>query len=129
MVRIYTPKSWIAHFYCLMLTTMSSYGISAAIGKTGAAIGTEVFTPIQTNLGKRKPILLSLLLSSTADHAISGWIHHRRHLRCRRRACDVVLCAKYQGDDLAIEDERFRAYLVTHGWDGEMGEEDEGFGG
>lgn len=29
-----------------------------------------------------------------------------------------------KGDDLANEDERFRAYLVGHGWDGEMGEED-----
>lgn len=29
-----------------------------------------------------------------------------------------------KGDDLANEDERFRAYLVSHGWVGEMGEED-----
>ncbi|KAG8219895.1 MFS general substrate transporter [Butyriboletus roseoflavus] len=29
------------------------YGISAAIGKTGAAVGTQAFTPIQNNLGKR----------------------------------------------------------------------------
>ena len=29
------------------------YGLSAAIGKTGAAIGTEVFTPIQDAFGKR----------------------------------------------------------------------------
>ena len=28
------------------------------------------------------------------------------------------------GDDLAIEDEKFRAYLVSHGWHGLMGEED-----
>lgn len=37
------------------------YGISAALGKTGAAVGTEVFTPIQTSLGKGG--LLSSLLS------------------------------------------------------------------
>jgi len=125
MVRIYTPKSWIAHFYCLMLTTMSSYGISAAIGKTGAAIGTEVFTPIQTNLGKRKPILLSLLLSSTADHAISGWTFIIAAI-CGVAGVLVTwfFVPNIKGDDLAIEDERFRAYLVTHGWDGEMGEED-----
>ena len=29
------------------------YGLSAAVGKAGAAIGTEIFTPIQDNLGKR----------------------------------------------------------------------------
>ena len=29
------------------------YGLSAALGKTGAAVGTQAFTPIQNNLGKR----------------------------------------------------------------------------
>lgn len=29
------------------------YGISAALGKTGAAVGTEAFLPIENNLGKR----------------------------------------------------------------------------
>ena len=29
------------------------YGISAALGKTGAAIGTQAFTPIQIHLGKK----------------------------------------------------------------------------
>jgi hypothetical protein len=29
------------------------YGLSAAIGKAGAAVGTQAFTPIQTNLGKK----------------------------------------------------------------------------
>ena len=29
------------------------YGISAALGKVGAVVGTEVFTPIQNHLGKR----------------------------------------------------------------------------
>ena len=28
------------------------------------------------------------------------------------------------GDDLADSDEKFRLYLVSKGWDGEMGEED-----
>lgn len=28
------------------------FGLSAAVGKAGAAIGTEVFTPIQTAIGK-----------------------------------------------------------------------------
>ena len=29
-----------------------------------------------------------------------------------------------RGDDLANEDEQFRAYLVSHRWNGDMGEED-----
>jgi hypothetical protein len=28
------------------------------------------------------------------------------------------------GEDLTKRDRRFRTYLVEHGWDGEMGEED-----
>ena len=28
------------------------------------------------------------------------------------------------GEDLTIRDARFRTYLVEHGWDGEMGEDD-----
>lgn len=35
-----------------------------------------------------------------------------------------IFVPELRGDDLANEDERFRAYLVSHGWDGEMGEED-----
>jgi hypothetical protein len=29
------------------------YGLSAAVGKAGAAIGTQAFTPIQLHLGKK----------------------------------------------------------------------------
>ena len=32
------------------------YGLSAALGKTGAAVGTQAFTPIQNNLGKKSVI-------------------------------------------------------------------------
>lgn len=32
--------------------------------------------------------------------------------------------ADLKGEDLAEEDEKFRLYLVSKGWDGEMGEED-----
>lgn len=48
------------------------YGLSAAIGKTGAAIGTEAFTPIQLNLGKRWTFIIA---------AICGMYHslHCRH--------------------------------------------------
>lgn len=28
------------------------------------------------------------------------------------------------GEDLAVEDEKFRLYLVSKGWTGDMGEED-----
>ena len=82
------------------------YGISAALGKTGAAVGTEVFTPIQTNLGKRWTFIIAAICGVVG--VLVTWIFVK----------DV------KGDDLAIEDEKFRAYLVNHGWDGEMGEDD-----
>jgi MFS family permease len=37
------------------------YGISAAIGKTGAAVGTEAFTPIQNHLGKRWTFIIAAI--------------------------------------------------------------------
>ncbi|KAJ6443210.1 Major facilitator superfamily transporter [Purpureocillium lavendulum] len=82
------------------------YGISAAIGKTGAALGTQAFKPIQDNLGKRWTFIIA---------AICGVVG--------------VLVTRFfvpniTGEDLAVQDEKFRAYLVDHGWNGEMGEDD-----
>lgn len=82
------------------------YGFSAAIGKTGAAIGTEVFTPIQDHLGKRWTFIIAAICGVVG--VLVTWIFVK----------DV------RGDDLANEDEQFRAYLVRHGWNGEMGEDD-----
>ena len=82
------------------------YGISAALGKTGAAVGTEVFTPIQTNLGKKWTFIIAAICG------IVGVL------------VTFFFIPNLTGDDLAVEDEKFRTYLVGHGWDGEMGEED-----
>lgn len=82
------------------------YGISAAIGKTGAAIGTEVFTPIQIHLGKRWTFIIAAICG------VAGIL------------VTYFFIKDVRGDDLANEDEQFRAYLVAHGWEGEMGEED-----
>lgn len=81
------------------------YGISAALGKTGAAIGTEVFTPIQTHLGKKWTFIIA---------AICGVVGV---------LVTFFFIPNLTGDDLAFEDEKFRACLVAHGWVGEMGEE------
>jgi len=82
------------------------YGISAAIGKTGAAVGTEAFTPIQNNLGKRWTFIVAAICG------VAGIL------------VTYFFVKDVRGDDLANEDEAFRAYLVAHGWEGEMGEED-----
>jgi hypothetical protein len=37
------------------------YGISAALAKTGAAVGTEAFAPIQFHLGKRWTFIIAAI--------------------------------------------------------------------
>ncbi|KAJ9137215.1 Metabolite transport protein GIT1 [Coniochaeta hoffmannii] len=82
------------------------YGLSAAIGKVGAAVGTEAFTPIQNNLGKRWTFIIAAICG------VAGILVTRFFVRDLR------------GEDLQYEDQRFRAYIVAHGWEGEMGEDD-----
>lgn len=82
------------------------YGISAALGKTGAALGTQAFTPIQNNLGKRWTFIVAAICG------VAGVL------------VTFFFVPNLKGEDLAADDERFRAYLVENGWDGEMGEDD-----
>lgn len=82
------------------------YGISAALGKTGAAVGTEAFLPIENNLGKKWTFIIAAICG------VAGV------------AVTYFFVPNLTGEDLAIEDEKFRAYLTTNGWHGEMGEDD-----
>lgn len=82
------------------------YGISAAVGKTGAAIGTQAFTPIQNHLGKRWTFIIAAICGVVGVLVTYFFVE------------DLT------GEDLSERDKRFRAYLVEHGWDGEMGEDD-----
>ncbi|OAA66502.1 Major facilitator superfamily domain, general substrate transporter [Niveomyces insectorum RCEF 264] len=82
------------------------YGLSAALGKTGAAVGTEAFTPIQNNLGKKWTFIIAAICG------VAGML------------VTYFFVPDVQGDDLALKDEEFRKYLVDNGWDGEMGEND-----
>lgn len=81
------------------------YGISAALGKAGASVGTEVFIPIQNNFGKRWTFIVAAICG------LAGIL------------ITFFFVKDVKGEDLAIEDKKFRAYLVSHGWDGEMGED------
>lgn len=83
------------------------YGLSAAVGKTGAAIGTQAFTPIQLHLGKKWTFIVAALCG------VSGI------------AITYFFVPNLKGEDLGKEDERFKAYLVSRGWEGDMGEKDE----
>jgi MFS family permease len=82
------------------------YGISAAIGKTGAAIGTQAFTPIETNLGKRWTFIIAAICGVVGILVTHFFVENLK------------------GEDLKERDDKFRAYLVANGWEGEMGEND-----
>jgi MFS family permease len=82
------------------------YGLSAAFGKAGAAVGTQAFLPIENNLGVRWTFIIAAIIGLCG--IIVTWI----------------FVPNLTGDDLAIEDEKFRAYLVRKGWKGMMGDED-----
>ncbi|KAI0188373.1 putative metabolite transport protein [Xylaria flabelliformis] len=82
------------------------YGISAALGKVGAAVGTEVFTRIQDDLGKRWTFIISAIAG------VSGIL------------VTWFFIPNITGEDLQKGDEKFREYLVANGWDGTMGEDD-----
>jgi MFS family permease len=84
------------------------YGISAAVGKAGAAIGTQVFTPIQTNLGQRWTFIIAAIIGLCGITITYFFVPHLRD------------------GDLAEEDNRSAAYLRAQGWDGNIGEESSG---
>lgn len=81
------------------------YGFSAAVGKAGAAVGTQVFTPIREQLGNRWTFIIA------ACCGLAG-----------------VLLAFFFVEDkgkdrLEKEDEAWRVFLVEHGYgDLEMGD-------
>lgn len=83
------------------------YGLSAAIGKTGAAIGTQAFTPIQNNLGKKWTFIIAALCGTTGILVTYFFVPD---------LTDV---------DLAAEDAKFMKYLADNGWEGEVGEGDD----
>lgn len=84
------------------------YGISAAVGKTGAAIGVQAFTPIQTHLGKKWVFLISAMLGLIGIVLVYFFIPETTKF------------------DLAEEDRAWLQYLVDNGWEGEVGDGTEG---
>lgn len=79
------------------------YGLSAAVGKAGAAIGTEVFTPIQTHAGQRWTFIIAAIVGVVGILVTFFFVPHLRD------------------DDLALEDIKFANYLREHGYDGKIG--------
>jgi MFS family permease len=85
------------------------YGFSAAVGKAGAAIGTQVFTPIRDHLGPRYTFIIA------ACCGLAGVLL-------------AFFCVEDKGKDrLEKEDEAWRQYLVDNGYgDVQMGDGSDG---
>lgn len=82
------------------------YGLSAAIGKVGAVVGTKTFTPIQTNLGQKWTFIIAAICG------LAGVL------------VALIFIPQLNDDDLLMEDVKFKNYLVDQGWTGHFGYEE-----
>lgn len=107
------------------------YGFSAAIGKVGAVVGTQTFTPIKVRLGQKYTFIVAACCGVLGMLVTFFFIRnecvplsfcvlasgHDLHL-----LTDVGLCLRHSlGGDLAEEDAKFEAYLASRGWAGAIG--------
>lgn len=83
-------------------------GLAAAVGKAGAAIGTQVFTPIQDSFDETQKGVQAVFLIGSAFALVGGVI-----------AWTLI---PNREKDLESEDARFRAYLAENGYEGAFGE-------
>ncbi|PCD27555.1 hypothetical protein FGRA07_02694 [Fusarium graminearum] len=80
------------------------YGIAAAVGKIGAFVGTYVFPYIQAAGG-----------NETQSAQYPFWVSSSL---CILSALIVFFCIPHIGQDtITLEDQKFREYLQTQGWD------------
>ncbi|KZT68331.1 MFS general substrate transporter [Daedalea quercina L-15889] len=79
------------------------FGLSAALGKVGAAVGTGAFTPIQNNLGKRWTFIVAAIFGALGILVAYLFVPDKT------------------GVDLSLEDTEFMQYLADNGWEGEVG--------
>ncbi|KAL1889385.1 hypothetical protein Sste5346_008952 [Sporothrix stenoceras] len=83
-------------------------GLAAAVGKAGAAIGTQVFTPIQNSFSDDQKGIQGVFLIGAAFAATGGLISW--------------FLIPTMDKDMETEDERFRAYLEENGYTGTFGD-------
>ncbi|KAK6457290.1 permease [Scheffersomyces xylosifermentans] len=79
------------------------YGLSAAIGKVGAVVGTKTFTPIQKNLGNRWTFIIAACCGLAGVLVTFIFVPHLKE------------------EDLLEEDVKFKNYLIDQGWEGHFG--------
>lgn len=78
-------------------------GFAAAVGKAGASIGTQVFTPIQESFGSREKGQQAVFLIGSAFTVVGGLI--------------AWYMIPDMSRELETEDVRFKAYLAENGYD------------
>jgi MFS family permease len=83
-------------------------GLAAAFGKAGAAISTQVFTPIQDSFSDSQKGIQGVFLIGAAFALTGGLVSW------------FLIPDKEK--ELEGEDERFRKYLAAHGYHGSFGE-------
>ncbi|KAM0454393.1 hypothetical protein ACHAPV_008473 [Trichoderma viride] len=83
-------------------------GFAAAVGKAGAAIGTQVFTPIQNSFSDSQKGVQGVFLIGAAFAMVGCLI--------------TWFLIPDKEKDLESEDARFRAYLEENGYEGTFGE-------
>lgn len=81
----------------------TAYGISAAIGKVGAVVGTKTFSPIQKNLGDKWTFIIAAICGLAGVLVTFIFIPHLKD------------------EDLLEEDVKFKNYLIDNGWKGKFG--------
>ncbi|CUM57228.1 uncharacterized protein AC631_03883 [Debaryomyces fabryi] len=79
------------------------YGLSAALGKVGAVVGTETFTPIQNHKGAKWTFIIAAICGLAGVLVAFFFIPHLKE------------------DDLLEEDIKFKNYLIDNGWEGDFG--------
>jgi MFS family permease len=112
-IDFYSTKSQVATFLCgaeSFPTPLRGHflGFAAAVGKAGAAIGTQVFTPIQNSFHSPDAGIQGVFLIGAAFAMVGGiiaWVF----IPDRER-------------DLENEDAKFMAYLAENGYQGYFGE-------
>ncbi|KAH3900694.1 probable Probable metabolite transport protein GIT1 [Saccharomycodes ludwigii] len=83
------------------------YGFSAAIGKVGAVVGTESFTPIRDKLGPRWTFIIAAICGLLGLTTAFFFVPHLKE------------------HDLMENDIKFHNFLIENGWTGKMGFDDE----
>lgn len=85
-------------------------GFAAAVGKAGAAIGTQVFIPIQESFGDKSKGIQGVFLIGAAFAMVGGIISW--------------YLIPDRDRNMETEDALFREYLAQNGFSGDFGEID-----